>query len=104
MSAFVLAELRAAGLPSHGWMFPRRDGKPGPCTPWLVSHLAGRGFHEAGSAATLHMARHRVLTLVYRETRALTLVQELAGHPNPSAAAGKAAHDHGRAPAAVGVG
>src|SRR5258708_5198342 len=60
MSAFVLAELRAAGLPSHGWMFPRRDGKPGPCTPSLISGLAGRCFREAGSAATLQLAPHRL--------------------------------------------
>ncbi len=82
-SPFVLAELRTAGLPRSGWMFPRRDGKPGPCTPWLVSQLAGRCFHEAGSAATLHMAPRR------RPRSTLTTVtgrRRLSGRcPSPAA-------------------
>ncbi len=59
MSQFVLDELRLAGLPSHGYVFPRHDGRPGPNTPWLISQLAGRALHESGSSATLHSLRHR---------------------------------------------
>src|SRR5258708_900010 len=86
-SPFGLAELRIAGLPRSGWMFPRRDGKPGPCTPALISGLAGRCFREAGSAATLHMARHRFASQLYQQTRDIRLVQEMLGHPSPATTA-----------------
>jgi len=98
-SPFVLAELRTAGLPRSGWMFPRRDGKPGPCTPWLVSQLAGRCFHEAGSAATLHMARHRFASQLYQQTRDIRLVQEMLGHASPATTAIYADYGDGAAEA-----
>ena len=87
MSSFVLAELRLAGLPASGWVFPRRDGKPGPNAPWRVSQLAGQCLHDAGSAATLHQLRHRCLTMVQQERHDLRMTQEIAGHASPSATA-----------------
>ena len=100
MSSFVLAELRA-GLPSRGWVFPRRDGRPGPNAPWLISQLANRVLHESGTSATLHQLRHRFLTLAYQDTHDLRLVQELAGHATPQTTAGYTAFDKGEAAAAV---
>jgi site-specific recombinase XerD len=33
----VVDELRAAGLPSQGYVFPRHDNNGGPNNPWLIS-------------------------------------------------------------------
>jgi integrase len=101
MSAWVWAELQRAGLPASGWMFRRHDGRPGPNAPWLISQLAGRCFRAAGSSATLHMCRHRLLSLLYQQTRDLRLVQEVAGHASPRTTAGYTALDAGAAAAAV---
>jgi integrase len=100
-SGFVLAELRLAGLPASGWVFPRHDGKRGPNAPWLVSQRANLALRDTGSAATLHQLRHRFLTMVYRETHDLRLTQDLAGHASPSTTAGYAAFDRSEAAAAV---
>ncbi len=101
MSAFVLSELRLAGLPASGFVFRRYDGKPDPNAPWLVSQIANQCLHDAGTAATLHQLRHRFLTMIYRETHDLRLTQDLAGHASPSATAGYAAWDRSEAAAAV---
>lgn len=101
MSAFVLAELQLAGLPAVGFVFRRHDGGSGPNAPWLISHLANECLHSSGSTATLHKLRHRFLTMCYRESHDLRLVQELAGHSSPSTTAGYAAYDRGAAVAAV---
>jgi integrase/recombinase XerC len=93
MSAFVLAELRAAGLPLRGYVFPRYDDLPGPNAPWLVSQLAGAHLHACGIEASLHQLRHRFLTAAYRVSHDLREVQELAGHQSPSTTAGYAAYD-----------
>lgn len=101
MSEFVLAELRAAGIPAGGWMFPRRDGRGGPNAPGLVSHLANEWLHSCGVAATLHQLRHRFGTAAYRATRDLRAVQELLGHSHPSTTAGYAAYESAAAVEAV---
>jgi integrase len=93
LSAFVLAELAAARLPALGWAFPRADGRAGPNAPWLISKLAGEALHAAGTAATLHMLRHRMLTCLYKQTHDLRLVQEIAGHASTQTTAGYAAYD-----------
>jgi integrase/recombinase XerD len=80
MSGFVLGELRAAGLPSRGWVFPRHDGGAGPNTPGLVSSLANETLRRSGSDATLHQLRHRCLTMLHEETRDIRIVQSVAGH------------------------
>jgi integrase/recombinase XerC len=80
MSTFVLAELRAYGMPSRGWMFTRHDGRPGPNSPGYVSKLCNRQLRASGSDATLHQLRHRLLSLLYEQTRDIRLVQETAGH------------------------
>lgn len=100
MCAFVLAELRAAGLPARGWVFPRHDGRPGPNAPHLVSQLANQVLHESGTGATLHQLRHRYATQFYRQSRGdLRTVQEVLGHASPATTSGYA--DWDRAAAAV---
>ena len=101
MSLFVLAELRTAGLPRGGWMFPRRDGQPGPLQPHVISHLAGRHLHACGTTVTLHQCRHRFATALYRQTKDLRLVQELLGHADPASTALYAAYDRAGASDAV---
>ena|SRR5215469_6645884 len=97
LSGYVLAELRAAGLPRAGWVFRRRDGQDGPNRPWTISHLANTYLHELGIPATLHQLRHRFGTMTYRGKRDLRLVQELLGHADPGTTAGYAAYDKGDA-------
>src|SRR5258708_1972844 len=99
MSQFVLDELRLAGLPSHGYVFPRHDGRPGPNTPWLISQLAGRALHESGSSATLHSLRHRFASQLYQQTRDIRLVQEMLGHASPATTAVYADYGDGAAEA-----
>ncbi len=84
-SQFVVAELRAAGLPRAGYVFRRRDGRPGPNTPAKISHLANE--HLIQWDATLHMLRHRFLTALYQDTLDLRLTQEYAGHADPASTA-----------------
>jgi integrase/recombinase XerC len=101
LSSFALAELRAAGLPASGWVFRRRDGRPGPNHPWRVSKLANDHLHGQGIAETLHQLRHRFATQAFRYKRDLRAVQELLGHLDPASTAGYAAYDRADAAAAV---
>lgn len=87
LPAVALAELRRAGLPASGWVFRRRDGRPGPVRPHLVSQLTNRALHRSGTPATLHQLRHLYLTLVQRERHDLRLTQHLAGHASPATTA-----------------
>jgi site-specific recombinase XerD len=102
MSAFVAAELAAAGLPRAGWCFPRRDGRPGPVPPHIVSQLAGTFLHDCGIGESLHSLRHRFATQAYRASgHDLRAVQELLGHRHITSTAGYAAYDQAAAAAAV---
>ena len=101
MSAFVIEELLACGLPASGFVFRRGDGRPGPNTPHLVSTLANRHLHACGVQATLHQLRHRFGTMTYRTRRDLRIVQELMGHTDPSTTAGYAAYDQAEAVSVV---
>jgi integrase len=101
LCAFALEQLRAAGLPSSGWVFRRRDGRPGPNQPWMVSQLSNEYLHSCGISETLHQLRHRFATQAYRARRDLRMVQELLGHASPSTTAGYAAFDQADAAAVV---
>lgn len=103
MSAFVLAELRTAGLPRAGWMFRRRDGRPGPNQPHMVSHLANEHLRSCGTSATLHQLRHRFASSLYQQTRDLRLVQDLLGHADPATTALYSAYDQRGASDAVNL-
>lgn len=87
LSAFVLGELAALGLPASGWAFPRRDGRPGPNMPWRVSQLCNVYLHDLGLPVTLHQWRHRFGTQAYAACRDLRAVQELMGHGHPQTTA-----------------
>lgn len=79
----VLVE-ELAGAPRSGWIFPRRDGNPGPTPPWLVSRLCNDHLHSLGITHTLHSTRHRFGTQVFRNSgRDLRLTQELMRHRTP---------------------
>lgn len=102
LSPFVVAELRTAGLPRGGWVFPRADGQPGPNKPWVVSHTANAHLRSCGTGVTLHQLRHRFGTQAYRACHDLRTVQELLGHADPATTAGYAAYDRGAAVEVVG--
>jgi integrase/recombinase XerC len=101
LSAFVLAELQAARLPSSGFVFRRMDGRAGPNEAWRVSQLVNHHLHACGIQATLHMLRHRTGTMAYRASKDLRAVQELLGHADPSTTAAYAAYDQPSLVAAV---
>jgi integrase/recombinase XerC len=100
LSAFAVAELVPV-LPATGWVFRRMDGRPGPNTPGLISHLANEHLHECGVAASLHQLRHRFATQAYQASRDLRAVQSMMGHTRPETTAGYAAFDQPAAAAAV---
>lgn len=100
MSDFVRAELVPI-LPRSGYVFPRWDGEPGPNHPGRVSKVANTHLAECGIDATLHQLRHRFLTGVWRNSKDLRLVQELAGHSSPVTTAGYTLVDQADAVAAV---
>lgn len=87
LSPYPLGELRAYGLPASGWVFLRRDGKPGPNSPNRVSHLMNDYLHGRGIKATLHQGRHYFATEYYRLNPDLRKLQELLGHQNPATTA-----------------
>jgi integrase len=101
LSAFVLAELAAARVPSRGWAFTRLDDRPGPNAAWVVSQLSSAHLHACGIPASLHQLRHRFGTSLYQQTHDLRLVQEMLGHADPATTAGYAAWDRSGAMAAV---
>jgi len=86
-------------VPAHnlviGWfhcgqpyVVARRDGKPGPCAPWLISQIVNRYLHdECGLDDTLHSLRHWFATHLYRGTLDVRLTQDLLGHASPTTTA-----------------
>lgn len=82
MGPVVAEEL--AGLPRAGWLFPRRDGRPGPAPPHLVSKLANQHLRGLGITHTLHTLRHWFATETLRANGGdLRETQELLGHQSP---------------------
>lgn len=101
MSAFVGAELHAAGLPRSGWVFRRQDGLAGPNRPARISGMASSHLQACGFAVTLHQLRHRFGTQAYAASRDLRMVQEVMGHADPATTAGYVAYDRDGAARAV---
>lgn len=88
LSDLVLMELRLAGLPARGFVFRRRDGKPGQNTPGQVSKLCNMHLHGLGIAESLHSLRHRFGSQMYRVSLDLRMTQEVMGHESPATTAG----------------
>lgn len=80
LSAHLAAELRNCELSASGWVCLRRDGRPGPMPPWLVSQVANRALREIGVNSTLHQLRHRFGTQVQRAGKDLRRTQEAMRH------------------------
>jgi len=102
VSARVLFELRAYGLPSRGPIFRRRDGRQGAPTPARISQLVNDHLHGLGITDTGHSTRHHFATHIYRISRDLRLVQELLGHSDPATTAVYAAYAQSEASEVVG--
>lgn len=90
-------------LDATGWLFPRRDGKPGPLMPHNVSILSNRALRAVGVTASFHALRHWFITKVYAQSLDLRLTQELAGHSDPATTAGYAAWAQERSAGVVGA-
>lgn len=91
LSQHVAMELYALRLPSRGFVFRRRDGKPGGMPPHRVSQICNHYLHALGITESLHSLRHRFATVGYRHTLDLRAVQEVMGHASPITTAGYAA-------------
>lgn len=79
--SFAAAEITAARLPATGYVFRRRDGRAGPNTPQLVSHLANDHLHGCGIASSLHKLRTRFATEFYEASGYNVLaLQQVLGH------------------------
>lgn len=82
MCPTVAAEL--AGMARSGWLFPRRDGQPGPTPAHVVSRLANGHLHGLGITHTLHTLRHWFGTQTLRANGGnLRETQELLRHQSP---------------------
>jgi site-specific recombinase XerC len=99
LSPWVVAELTAADLPSHGLAFPAASGKQ--LSPYMVSKIGGEHLHGCGSDATMHNLRDRFASQMYQQTKDIRLVQEMLGHATPVHTAGYAAFSRRGAGAAV---
>lgn len=84
----MLAVLRLAGLPRHGYLFPHSHRPSHHIEPWSVSHKMAAHLRDLGIDGTAHQLRHSFGTEVYRRTKDLRLVQELLGHASPVTTAG----------------
>jgi integrase len=100
MSAFVLAELVPV-LPASGWVFTRRDGRKGPNSAGLISHLANTHLHDCGVPASLHQLRHFFASEAYKAGRDIRAVQAMMGHARLETTANYAEFDQSSAVAAV---
>ena len=70
-------------LPTRGWLFPYRDGRPGHITAHYVSKLCNDYLRSIGIPDTAHALRHWAVTEWYRcSGHDLVVTQELAGHEN----------------------
>lgn len=98
----LVALFESMDLPAAGYLFERRDGKPGPNAPWLISQRSNEYLHGIGIPDTLHSLRHWFGTNAYRASgRDLRVTQELMRHSSPVTTAGYTYVDPGEAAAAV---
>lgn len=77
-------EVELRQLPERGWLFPRRDGRPGPMPPHLISHYCNDHLHGLGISHTLHTIRHWFGTKSLQANGGnLRETQELMRHQSP---------------------
>lgn len=96
----TLSALRLADMPSRGFLFLGRHGRP--LSPATVSSLGNRYLHTIGVKATMHQARHWFGTAVWAETKDMRVTQEMMRHSHPGTTAGYTAFDQQLAQDAVG--
>lgn len=77
----VLAALKAMPMPRSGPLFRSHNGRQ--FTPQNLSHVANQYLRRVGVGATMHQARHRFGTDIYRASRDIRLTQDLLGHQSP---------------------
>ena len=80
LSAEFWRVLQEYGVPRRGYIFKRCDGRSGPNSPALISHLSSDYLHSIGIQATLHQFRHAFGTMALRETKDLLAVRDVLGH------------------------
>ena len=80
--ANVTLEALRPFLRRRGYLWERKDGKPGPPTPNRVSQMMNVYLHELGIEKTAHSLRHRFATKVQEETGDIQTTAELLGHAN----------------------
>lgn len=68
------------GLPRRGPLFLRKDGRPGPVSAQLVSHLVNEHLHSVGIEGTAHALRHTYATRLHGEVGDLLVVRDVLGH------------------------
>lgn len=96
----TLAALRPF-LDRRGYLWQRRDGKPGPPTANRMSQMINKHLHDHGIAATAHSLRHRFATRVQEQSGDLQTTAELLGHSNVETARIYAEFSNRRAHAAI---
>jgi integrase/recombinase XerC len=101
LGRMVLDELRRYGLPVYGPVFERGDGQHGHNTGSRISQIVSEYLRDNRFTFTLHQARHRFATQLYRQTLDIRMLQELMGHTNPGTTALYAAVNVARSASAV---
>lgn len=81
LAPWVLAELRAYGMPASGPLFLHGGAQ---VTPVMVGNTCNKHLYRQGIRFSLHKCRHRFATALYKATRDLRLVQEALGHESPA--------------------
>lgn len=84
---WLTEQIRRYGPQPRGWVFRRRDGRPGPYTPNTISKRMGNCLHALDLAHTPHTLRHRFATELLEGCGNLRIVQEQLGHLNPASTA-----------------
>lgn len=88
-------------LDRRGYLWARRDGKPGPPTANRMSQMINTHLHALGIDHTAHSLRHRFATRVQEESGDLQTTAELLGHANVETARIYAEFSNRRAHAAI---
>lgn len=75
----IVVALEAWGLPPSGYVFPGWKGRRF-IDPGTVSGLGSAHLRSLGIKATMHQLRHRLGTVLYRESKDIRLTQRVLRH------------------------